>query len=251
MHSAVVLCLFVLTTHPMLGSQAQEDLDKKLQAEVSGYTVAEDSFVQALTKVASDFKLPMGIEWVRDPGTVGKVNLSLRHTTVRSVIETLVATQKGYDSRKENGVVHIFQREVGSGERNFLNLTVEKFEVRNEFVGMASQDLRALVKRTVSPPRIVTGGGEGRSYGAGIGERRVSFKLEKVTVRNILDYLLPLAGFKVWIVTFGNTSSLTPTGFYRTTSLWNPGPLPDQEQPVWDLYIWGATLPGAAPARQQ
>lgn len=247
MHSAVVVCLFVLAS-PLIGrSQAQEDLGRELQAEVSNYAVAEDSFVQALTKVASEFKLPMGIEWVRDAETVGKVDLSLSRTTVRGVIEALVATRKGYHWRAENGVVHIFRADISGDQRNFLNLRVDNFEVRDRFVGMASQDLRALIKRTVSPPRILTEGGEGRSYGAGVGERRVSLRLEKVTVRNILDYFLALAGFKVWIVTFSDTSNWTPTGFYRTMSLWNPTRVPDEEQPIWDLSTWGARPPQMAP----
>ena len=71
-----------------------------------------------------------------------------------------------------------------------------------------------------------------------MGDRKVTFKLENVTVRDVLDKLSLAADFKFWVVTYPEKATLTARGFYRTLSLYT-GLVPDEDQPVWHLLQWG------------
>lgn len=221
---------------PSLESQ---ELQSSLQAKVEEYTISEGSFLQALAKVAAEFEIPMGIEWIKAPAALKKVNLSWRHTNVYQIIKSLVEGQVGYDFTAKNGAVHIFPKDSRTDKRNFLNLRMEKFEVDNEFVGIASRRLRDRVRRIVSPPPPPRpGAGYAGSMATGWGDRRVSFKLKKVTVRDVLDKLILSADLKVWIVTYTEKPGLTQGGFRNVLAV-DGTAIAEQEQPVWGLYLWG------------
>jgi hypothetical protein len=124
-------------------------------------------------------------------------------------------------------------------KHSFLNLRIDRFEVQNEFVGVANKRLNSLVNRIVSPPPpSPSGAREAGSTATGKGDRQVSFKLENATVREILDKLSLAADKKIWIVTYAENATLTRTGFRRTVSFYGASPIPDAYQPIWMLLQW-------------
>lgn len=244
----VVLALWCGSAHAM---QQNEELRTKLASRVSEYTLSEPSFVHALAKVSADFKVRMGIELVLNPRAPRKVEFSIRETTVRGVIDSLVGSEGGHDWRVEGGIVHVFPVEVVGDKRNFLNLKIPSFEMRDEFITVAMLRLRGRLKWIVGPPPPPPpGAGEAGSISSGMGDQRVSTKLENVPVRRILDEFLLLAGFRIWLVTFTDTSKLTRAGYFRTATLWHPDPFPDADQPFWTLLVWGQALPDLTPEQK-
>jgi hypothetical protein len=233
---ATSFLLVLLLTQPVQVSQslaARQELDKKLVTHIETYDLSADTFLQALTKVAAQFQLPMGIEWVKAPAHLTKVNFSWQQATVYQILESVVKSQPGYDLDISNGMVHVSPRGFLTDPHNFLNLRVDEFGVQDEFIGVASRRLRDLVRRIVSPPASFPLEGEAGSLATGMGDHRVSFKLKDAAVRDILDRLSSAADLKVWIVTYPQEPRWTPSGFRRTISLYRAGPIPDEYQPEW------------------
>ena len=68
----------------------------------------------------------------------------------------------------------------------------------------------------------------------------MKFKAENVPVRGILDrFLLASDDYKVWLAVYPEQKSLTRTGFRRTLSPFEFKPVPDDEQPLWAIFLWG------------
>jgi hypothetical protein len=232
-------------SHTRLHSQvAAQDTHTKLHSQIAAYTLVANDFAHALITLACKFNLPMGIEWVRSPGTLKKVSLSWKNASVQQMLETLVKSQPGYQLEISNGVTHVFPGSVNSSQKDFLTLKTEKFEVRNQVVEIASHDLRDLVKPKISPPPPSPNrpAGVGYSQGTNMDDPEFSLALEDVSVRQILDNMSLASDRKIWVVTFIDAPS-SANGFWRTATLWQRGDVPDTEQPLWDMFRWNDTIP--------
>lgn len=231
--------LLVQQGSPTQLSMESPELEKILQLKVTEFSASGETFLQALLKVAAEFEIPMGIEWVRAPEASRKVHLSWRDASVYEVVESVVKSWPGYDFEISDGVVHVFPRGLLADKRSFLNLGIAAFEVEDDYVMFASRRLRNRVRRIVSPPPPPRpGAGYAGSMATGWGDRRVSFKLKKVTVRDVLDKLILSADLKVWIVTYTEKPGLTQGGFRNVLAV-DGTAIAEQEQPVWGLYLWG------------
>lgn len=241
------ILFLMLLLQPVWVSQPSEEpqsLQRRLQVNLEQYTLSADTFLQALTKVATQFEIPMGIEWVQAPVSLRNVNLSWQRVTVYQVVKSLVESQPGYEVEISNGVVHVFPRGSPRDPHNFLNLRIDKFKVQNEPVAVANHRLHALVKRIVSsPPPSPPGAGEAGSIATSTDDRQVSLELENATVRDILDKLILAGVFKIWIVTYPESPALTKAGFRQVLSLYRSS-VPGEEAPVWALLRWGVEPPG-------
>jgi hypothetical protein len=229
-----------------MGVQASQgqpiSLQARLQARVANYTLVSDNFIDALLEVAREYKIPMGIEWVRQASATHRVSLSGKDGTVLEIIRAILEFQPGYQMEERNGLVHVFAPRLLPDPQNFLYLKVGEFDVRDEAVEVAARQLQDLVRASVCPPKPVEGakmeGGVGHSQGVEAGQPALTLKLHDVRVEDALDALSLASGRNVWVVTFADGQHLTPTGFRRTLSLWNDYPIPDDEQPVWDMFPW-------------
>ena len=96
------------------------------------------------------------------------------------------------------------------------------------------------MQNLVSPRKLAAGTGEGGSYTSGnVTEAPLTLSLRGLTVRQAMEKFVEVSERKVWIVTFAEGLAKTPTGFYRTETLWHPRPFPDRDQPMWDFLAWG------------
>jgi hypothetical protein len=196
--------------------------------------------LEGLMRVSNDFKIPMGIAWVNTPSARTKAPSTWQNVTVLQIIVDLAKKERvaDYRVRVENGVVHVSPTGLIPDRANILNLKIRDFEVRNEYIEMASFKLH----NTVTPPAFA-----GFSVGA-TGDSRVSVALKNATLGTVLDALIIASNRKIWIVTFADDPKLTPSGLRRTMSLFTDAPIPDGEQPVWDLHRWGDPIPPLASA---
>ena len=212
------------------------------------YDVSENSFPTALVKVAQDFRLPMGIEWIRLSSDPQKVRLAWKKATVREILQSIVRTRPGYELKVDGCIVHVFYPNAESDKRNFLNIPVQNFQSEDQYVAFSNQRLRDIVRKTVFPPVPHAGGSlpSVREIVVSGGEHKATFTMQNGTVRDVLDKMIFATDGRIWIVTFDEKAGLTPSGFRRTiASLWNASAnLPDEYQPRWDLIYMRSTVPG-------
>ena len=186
--------------------------------------------------MADRFQIPTGIEWISCPATQARLVASLANGTVEEMFQAVLATQSGYRMITSNGVVRVIATTIPP-DQNFLLLKVRSFEVRQELVEMAQQQLRNVVQATVVPPKP-GGGGLAGSLISNVGEARIDVRVTDATVEDVMNALAIASVKKVWVVTFTESPALTATGFRQTTTLRNSSPVPDDEQPVWETFRW-------------
>src|SRR5579864_6208285 len=68
-------------------------LDAKLHVTVHSYKLEASNIVEALARVAKDFQIPMGIEWVDSSTAKGNISHSWKDTTPADILNTIVARQ--------------------------------------------------------------------------------------------------------------------------------------------------------------
>jgi len=218
-----------------------DDLNLKLQNRVCDYRLDADNFLSAIIKVADKFEIPVGIVWINAPSARTKMGLFWKVATVEEILKGIVSSQPGYELHITHGIVHIFSRRIPA-DKNFIFQKIEDFEVKHEVVQMAERQLRNTVKSRVAPSKSSSGGIVG-SLITKVGEPTIDVTLKDASVAQILDSLALASSKKIWVVTFVDGSATTATGFMRTSTLWNDQDVPDDEQPVWDMFEWRESLP--------
>ena len=201
--------LFAVTFLVGLSAPAQsgaEETQAKLDSNVNQFTLSGDGMINALAKIAEQFELPMGIEWVEDGQTRRGLNLTWKSNTVRGVLNAVVSSYPGYSWKVQDGVVHVFRRDLVNDSGNFLNLKVPNwFEAHDRVGGMISQDLQLALEDIVSPRKMPPGGGIGGSYATDLQEKPLTLTLHGLTVREALDKLVDASEHKIWVATFSGT----------------------------------------------
>jgi hypothetical protein len=219
-----------------------EQLSSKLGAVVHDYNLTANNFLDGLAHVASEFRIPIGIEWVNMPASRRQITLHWSDATVAEILETITHTQTGYSMDITNGVVHIYSTDI-LRDQDFVHLRIKSFVAHDEVVQMAERRLRHLVKLTTAPTELGPRGGIGGSLAVSVNEPIINVQANDASVQDILDLLVTASAKKIWVVTFVDNSVPTATGFRRTLTLWSKSPVPDDEQPVWNMFGWGQPLP--------
>lgn len=247
---AILFALLLLFSAACVPAQGQTtSLQAKLDARVARYSLTAKDLADAILKIAKQFDLPVGIEWLKDKEALQGLSLAWKDATVGDIIGSVVKKYPPYRFQVEDGVLHVFRPDLLNDSHNFLNLKVpDSFEVRQTVGGFANVQLRDVVQNIVTPRNLPPGAGVGGDYATGLEETPLTLSLRGLTVREALDKLVGASEHKMWLVTFSDTPALTPTGFRRTETLWHPAPFPDRDQPMWDFLAWKEYMPQSAPA---
>jgi len=224
-----------------------DELHAKLISRVDNYELDAGSFVEALDRVAKEFQIPMGIEWIMTPAAETRVSMSWKDVSVLEIIESIIKTQTGYAVSFTNGAVQVSCSSLIRQSQNPGFVKINTFNVERTSLGWTSKLLRDQVKLVVSPLKATEPDGKphgsGSSFISSTNEPMVSIALHNVAAQDILDKMVADSGGYIWILTFSEDKTLTPTGFRRTKRLWNNFPVPDGEQPQWDLFRWTDQIP--------
>jgi len=248
--SAIVFLSLLLFSPARVAAQTQAtQLQAKLNARVTQYALSANGLADAILRIAKQFELPVGVEWLKDKEALRDLEFTWKDDTVGGIISSVLKKYPGYAFRVEGGVVHVFRQDLVNEHQNFLNLKVpDFFQVRQELGGFANVELRGVVQNIVSPRNLPPGGGEGGSYTSGnVPEKPFTITLRGASVREALEMLANASEHKMWVVTFSDSPGLTPTGFRRTETLWHPTPFPDRDQPMWDFLAWRDYMPQSTP----
>lgn len=216
-------------------SPTSVELTPLLAKQVSDYNLGSRNFVNALIRVTSDFHIPLGLTWTETPSTLVPLSFAWKKATVTEIIKDIVDTQAGYAVYFDRLIVHVSPESSIPDAENFLKLKIAQFSTHDAYVEVASFKLHTLV----TP----------RKYGqisiGATGDSKVSLELTDCTLEQALDSLALASNRKIWIVTYSKEDKLTSRGFRKTLSLWTDKPVPDEEQPVWQLLRWGDPIPPA------
>lgn len=214
---------------------APERLQGQLSATVGEYSLVAGSLLQALHRVASDFKLPMGVEWVRDADSLKPIRLSWTESSVQNVIERVVAQYPGYRISTDGSVIHVFREDIRSDSTNLMELRLGPVEFNEELSTASGLKLRSRVARVLRPPSL---GGEASSIASGPGgDRLVNFKAKNPTLRETLDGFAVSAGGVMWIVTYGPPERRDLRG--RSTVTLGGHQVGPEHDPLWTFLPWG------------
>ncbi|MGB8474434.1 MAG: hypothetical protein WCE61_10150 [Candidatus Acidiferrum sp.] len=226
-----------------------------LSKKVHKYQLVSNNFAEALTKFASDFQIPMGIEWTDNRNAQAKLNLSWKDSTVLNILRAIVATQPTYRIDLRPRIIRIWSAALVPERENPLTIVLDRFEVSNVPVEAASRRLHDLMRSKLKTKNFSLRGNE--KPGGKIGslltnpdEAKVTVDLHRSSVEECLDALVDVSSRKIWIVTFSANTEVAATHFRRTLTLWNNFPIPDDEQPVWDLLHWGDAIPTAVVVKE-
>src|ERR1039457_7609702 len=167
-----------------------------LSTSSSGYSLEANNFIDALLKISAQFQFPLGVEWVKTADTLKPVRFSRNRTTVKDIIQPVVSMYAGYDWRTEDGVVHVFQRDLVKDSGNPLNITVREFGWNHKMIFSEANGLLAqLVGQIVNPLPI--GRGIGGSFPSGIGEPTFILNIRDGSARSILNRIVTVSKFKM------------------------------------------------------
>lgn len=222
------------------GLIAFQDLRFKLNRTVQNYSLNANNFLDALTRMAADFKLPMGIEWVATSEAKTEFSHLWESATVEEIIEQIVKTQPNYEVQIWNGVLHILSPKLIPERQNFLKLRIGHFQVHQQPFEWVSAQLHDYANDIIFKPK-----GHAGSIASMPDEPRLDLDLTDTSVEEVLDKIVLASTRKIWIVVFSDDPATTETGFRRSLSLWLDSPIPDGQQPVWNLFRWGDSLPTA------
>jgi hypothetical protein len=127
------LLLFPLTPSRPAQSQPSKspELSSRLKVRVENYSLSGKNLPDALRKVGSVFKIPMGIEWVAKISTGDPINLSFANTTVWEIIQSAVSREPDYSVEEKNGILHVYSPHLLTERENFLSLTISEFDAEN------------------------------------------------------------------------------------------------------------------------
>jgi hypothetical protein len=233
--SVVVMLAAALGQRQVNGDQVQQ----KLNATVSTYSVSADNLFQALHRVASDFAVPMGIEWKSDSSTRRHLQRSWHDATVVQILQDIAASYPGFEIDIGDRIVNVLPPEYRSDRRNVLNLSISHFETPNEPLGVASWRLHSAVQRLLRPDQLGsarTGVAASIAYGAG-GDRKVRFASGPASLRQILNGLAVSASGVVWVVTYAEDADATSP--FHPTVILTGAAVPEDQQPAWSFIPWG------------
>lgn len=214
-------------------------LKRQLDAVIENYRVSEPDLARALIAVASQFQVPMGIEWIQS-GSRHPVSLRWKTGTVRQILESVVKSQPGYKLEVGENMLHVFYDGAKADPGNFLNIRITEVTLQRTPVAVARRRLQQIVWNKALPPSAHPPGkpiSEGGEVILDPDDKPQNFRWENVTVRDALDETTLAGHYKVWAVSFPDDPARTATGFRPTLSLWTPWVDPNN-LPSFDLFDW-------------
>ena len=228
-----IVVLFVTTA---FAQQSSVMAPKALTVELQDVSLEATTFIEALLKVSAQFKFPLAIEWVKSAETLRPVRFSRQRASAGDVIRAVVAEQPGYGWRTDDGVVHVFQRDLMKDSRNPLNIIVKEFGWHDRMIFSEANGLLAqLVSQVVNPLPI--GRGIGGSFPSGVGEPTFDLNIRGGSARSILNSIVKASKLNIWVATFPSTANPNAAGFLQPIGATN------HDGPFWIMLRWGDPPP--------
>lgn len=189
-----------------------------LSTTIPHYRVNALNLLEAAGQIASDFNLPLGIEWQGNPQAKQKIVMEWSNSTVEQILYDTARFDINYQVQITNGVVHIWATNVASHSRNPLNILVPDFSVTGEYSRQAALQLRDKVNSLMIPGGKTQAAACTGSRAVSSDEKLVTLSMKNVKAWQILDAILDKSRSAMWLAVFQDQQPTT--GFLKTASPW-------------------------------
>ncbi|HXG63489.1 MAG TPA: hypothetical protein VNO70_00180 [Blastocatellia bacterium] len=219
---AIVAKLFGVIGATLLlqGLTCGQSLNSKLLQEAS-FVPKSTLAVDQLIEVAQHYQIPMGIEWIEQPGTNAPLLPQKKPKTVRDLLAAILQQSPGYRMKAIDGVLHIYNQKFVTDQRNFLNLRIPEFRLDRANVFDANARLRLQIKMTLHPELYARGwnGGYTSPPGHTLDVENITFSGRNLTVREILSKISAANGNTLWVVFLDPSKRMAGERFYASGSV--------------------------------
>jgi hypothetical protein len=202
-----------LTCLPCLANG--QTIARKLAQRVASFDSTNASPVGQLIELSQAFRIPMGVEWLDEPGDKPAPPVRARNTTVRGVLTQILSRHPGYTFDSGDGIVHVSKPALARDERDFLNIRISQFQVQNVNLFQASYELANAIRDVLHPSAGYGGGtGHGPDPRTGFDVRNITFSVRNSTVRGILNRIAKEQGNAMWVVRLKQQQTMSNGRFY-------------------------------------
>jgi hypothetical protein len=174
-----IACAFLLFAPCVYGQ------DNTLERLGSDFNSKGVGLTETLLKFSHQQHLRIAIEYVDQPSMDQPIVISLKQTTVRQALDSILRNGNGYSWRSRNGLIEITNRRGSKPAENQLSTVIPVFEIAdNETAKMASVMLWWNLQIALDPSI--------KGFGGHVPGRSSTVKpanLRNRTVREILSYI--------------------------------------------------------------
>jgi hypothetical protein len=203
--SLVALASFVRSPGPVLPGERRNSVRSILERKVV-YKPEGQTALEQLINVGTRFRIPMGIEWIDDPGThavgMSVVEGPAGSVRLKDLMTSILRSETGYKMKVVGGLLRIYKPTLAADPRNFLNMRIPEFDVSRANLLEAEQLLTFEIQAQVHPGEKYAGrgGGYGHAPGSVFAVNNITLSGRNLTVRQILDAITTANGNAIWVV---------------------------------------------------
>jgi hypothetical protein len=174
-----------------------------LHQEIGGYKNGESDFFSALQEASYKYGVPLGVETDAQGQAAGHISINVSHGTVTDIFNALIQQAPNYRWIESSGVVNVMPEQNAD---SLLDLRIAGFHVTHATPDRLHAAIRSLpeVEAWLNQRNLVEHSPATSSILIGsngkTGQPRVSLRLKKMTLREIMNTVVKKPGFRVWFV---------------------------------------------------
>lgn len=210
-----IMQLFALIVLSFLSSRqtilySQENLQHLLEQRVSSIEIIKDDPQRALAILANEYKIPIAVEF---PSNMPRKDstpvpcLELENVSIKEVLNGIINCNPDYWWSSEDRFVKVASNAAAT-PKDILDVFIDHIEVKDQRSAQIRKtiaelpEIRAKLQETGYEIHYlpVLGAGEAN-------QPFISFSLSKVTLREVLNYLIQNTHLKYWSVSRVNTKA--------------------------------------------
>lgn len=206
----VTLMIFLLWVSSYVVGQS---LDSKLSQPVEAFDSESSTIEGQLLDFARHFKIPIGLELLvanEEPTTP----IHIKGGTIANVLRMIIAKKPEYDFDIGDGVINLYSTRFVGDARNFLNLRLPKFQIKNQNLIGARYYLKLSIQQTLHPNVNYGGGYGGVQLNNNLHVANLTYSANNLSVREILNALILLHGQAGWVVRLNASERMQNEHFY-------------------------------------
>jgi len=199
--SIIVACTVWLST-PVSVGQINSD-EALLSRRIRGVEVRRTNIHLVLSYISESYEVPIGLEVAGEGANNREIYVNLQNTTLREVLNTIVAEDSRYEWRVHHGVINFsprtdrdnFLKEVlDTKVREFsIKKRINSFDLRRDIADLPEVK-RKFEEAGVTPAISAFTNADSRD----LGEFRL--RTSDTTLRDILNKIIETSELKYWIV---------------------------------------------------